>query len=169
MLLSLRKNGLTSLFKEARVFKGCVGGPQLMPHMISRFQTQFCRGLARKNFRFEQFVVPPETPVSHGDEYLIISATIRAPQEGPERWCRTKIVEKWRKTFWRVLTSFDVFWRGSFPPAPFAIRWHKTWSDNFGVMLREVLVGHSLDIFETPVTVTPQQEILKTLNSSKIP
>ena len=26
-----------------------------------------------------------------------------------------------------------------------------------------------LDIFETPVTVTPQQEISKTLNSSKIP
>ena len=28
---------------------------------------------------------------------------------------------------------------------------------------------HKLDIFETPVTVTPQQEISKTLNSSKIP
>ena len=26
-----------------------------------------------------------------------------------------------------------------------------------------------LDIFKTPVTVTPQQEILKTVNSSKIP
>ena len=26
MLLSLRKNGLTSLFKEVRVFKECVGG-----------------------------------------------------------------------------------------------------------------------------------------------
>ena len=28
---------------------------------------------------------------------------------------------------------------------------------------------NGLDIFETPVTVTPQQEISKTLNSSKIP
>ena len=28
---------------------------------------------------------------------------------------------------------------------------------------------YMLDIFETPVTVTPQQEISKTLNSSKIP
>ena len=28
---------------------------------------------------------------------------------------------------------------------------------------------HKLDIFETPVTVTPQQEISETLNSSKIP
>ena len=31
------------------------------------------------------------------------------------------------------------------------------------------LVAFILDIFETPVTVTPQQEISKTLNSSKIP
>ena len=29
--------------------------------------------------------------------------------------------------------------------------------------------GLGLDIFETPVTVTPQQEISKTLNSSKFP
>ena len=29
--------------------------------------------------------------------------------------------------------------------------------------------GQILDIFETPVTVTPQQEISKTLNSSSIP
>ena len=28
---------------------------------------------------------------------------------------------------------------------------------------------HDLDIFEAPVTVTPQHEISKTLNSSKIP
>ena len=30
-------------------------------------------------------------------------------------------------------------------------------------------VPRNSDIFETPVTVTPQQEISKTLNSSKIP
>ena len=29
--------------------------------------------------------------------------------------------------------------------------------------------GNKSDLFETPVTVTPQQEISKTLNSSKIP
>ena len=34
---------------------------------------------------------------------------------------------------------------------------------------RRTLDGLGLDIFETPVTVTPQQEISKTLNSSKIP
>ena len=68
-------------------------------------------------------------------------------QKGPEKRCRAKIVEKcrknsltlfddfWRvlpcakivekcrKTFWHFLTIFDVFWRGPFPPAPFAIRW----------------------------------------------
>ena len=32
-----------------------------------------------------------------------------------------------------------------------------------------MFMGQNLDIFETPVTVTPQQEISKTLNSSKIP
>ena len=34
-----------------------------------------------------------------------------------------KIVEKCRKTFWHFLTIFDAFWRGPFPPPPFAIRW----------------------------------------------
>ena len=36
-----------------------------------------------------------------------------------------KIVEKRQQTFWHFLTIFDVFWRGPFPPAPFAIRWIK--------------------------------------------
>ena len=71
-------------------------------------------------------------------------ATIRAPQKGPENWCHAKIVEKCRKIFWHFLTFFapkilekcrkyfwhfvtifDLFWRGPFPPAPFAVRWHK--------------------------------------------
>ena len=34
---------------------------------------------------------------------------IRAPQKGPENWCRAKIVEKCRKHFWHFLTIFDVF------------------------------------------------------------
>ena len=34
---------------------------------------------------------------------------------------------------------------------------------------QRLLIARNLDIFETPVTVTPQQEISKTLNSSKIP
>ena len=34
---------------------------------------------------------------------------IRAPQKGPEKWCRAKIAEKCRKTFWHFLTIFDVF------------------------------------------------------------
>ena len=72
-----------------------------------------------------------------------IHSQVRGPPKGPEKWCRAKIVEKCRKTFdtfWRFLTFsalrencrklsknfltlFDDFWRGPFPPAPFAIRW----------------------------------------------
>ena len=33
---------------------------------------------------------------------------IGAPQKGPEKRCRAKIVEKCRKTFWHFLTIFDV-------------------------------------------------------------
>ena len=36
-------------------------------------------------------------------------------------------------------------------------------------MFAKSAIHYTLDIFETPVTVTPQQEISKTFNSSKIP
>ena len=81
------------------------------------------------------------------DDYVTMSqhscnSPVRAPQKGPKKWCRAKIVEKLFEAFWRFLTifalreycrkvsknfltlfdDFDVFWRGPFPPAPFVIR-----------------------------------------------
>ena len=41
---------------------------------------------------------------------LCFQLFVRAPQKGPEKWCRAKIVEKCRKTFFDdFLTIFDVF------------------------------------------------------------
>ena len=48
-----------------------------------------------------------------------------------------------------------------------AIKTHCTAIDSVAASRR--LNPSSLDIFETPVTVTPQQKISKTLNSSNIP
>ena len=38
-----------------------------------------------------------------------ICKQFRAPQKGPENWCRAKIVEKCRKICWNFLTIFDAF------------------------------------------------------------
>ena len=46
------------------------------------------------------------------DNNICECSKVRAPQKGPEKWCRAKIVEKCRKLFgsnWRFLTVFDVF------------------------------------------------------------
>ena len=88
------------------------------------------------------------------------AARSQSPPKGPEKWCRAKLVEKCRKTFWHFLTIFaifcpagklsknfwyfltifDVFWRGPFPPAPFAIRWCTFYfADHLQVSLLEQL------------------------------
>ena len=83
--------------------------------------------------------------LSSRKDFEIIQTPPPPPQKGPEKWCRAKTVEKCRKTFRRffdvvcparklsrsVEELFDTFltifltffWRGPFPPAPFAIRW----------------------------------------------
>ena len=62
-----------------------------------------------------------------------VSLGVRAPQKGPENWCRAKIVEECRKIFLTFfcparnhvekcrktfLTLFDVLWRGPFARLP---------------------------------------------------
>ena len=40
--------------------------------------------------------------------------------------CAKNLSRSVKKYFWHFLTIFDVFWRGPFPLAPFAVRWRRS-------------------------------------------
>ena len=95
-----------------------------------------------------EFTLKYPTPGETSSQPDFVCARLALLSEPPkkrlEHWCRTKTlskifltlfddvwrclsctknIEKCRKMFWNFLTIFDVFWRGPFPRAPFAVRW----------------------------------------------